>query len=92
MAIGLEDYTADLGVLRTNKGRESFVARSRIVNASCAARIQPIDSVFSDFENLEALADNVKEAKSMGFVGMGCIHPRQIKVVNDSFCHRMKRK
>ena len=28
MAIGLEDYTADLGTRRTNEGNESFFARS----------------------------------------------------------------
>ncbi len=85
MAIGLEDYTADIGVLRTDEGRESFVARSRIVNAACAAGIQPIDSVFSDFEDLDALANNVRDSKALGFVGMGCIHPRQVKVVNEFF-------
>ena len=34
IAIGLEDYTADIGVQRTNKGRESLFARSQIVNAA----------------------------------------------------------
>ncbi|NOY95474.1 MAG: citrate lyase ACP [Chlorobi bacterium] len=85
MAIGLEDYTADIGVVRTDGGRESYVARSRVVNAACAAGIQPIDSVFSDFEDMEALAANARESKALGFVGMGCIHPRQVKVVNETF-------
>src|SRR6266849_8611757 len=34
LTIGLEDYTADLGVARTVDGRESSYARSRIVNAA----------------------------------------------------------
>jgi citrate lyase subunit beta/citryl-CoA lyase len=46
LAIGLEDYTADLGVSRTFDGKESFYARTRIVNAAKAAKIKPIDSVF----------------------------------------------
>jgi citrate lyase subunit beta/citryl-CoA lyase len=46
MAIGLEDYTADLGTRRTEEGTESFFARSQVVNAARAAGIQPIDSVF----------------------------------------------
>lgn len=37
MAIGLEDYTADLGTRRTNTGNESFFARSMLVNAARAA-------------------------------------------------------
>ena len=31
LAIGLEDYTADIGAPRTTEGKESFFARSRIV-------------------------------------------------------------
>ena len=85
MAIGLEDFTADLGVQRTKEGNESFYARSRIVNACKAAKIQPIDSVFSDIADMEGLAANVKNSKALGFEGMGCIHPRQIAVIHQNF-------
>ena len=85
VAIGLEDYTADLGTKRTNKGDESFYARSMIVTAAKAAGIQPIDSVFSDVADMEALAKNVQASKGLGFEGMGCIHPRQIAVIHENF-------
>ncbi len=85
LAVGLEDYTADIGAQRTSEGRESFYARSRIVNAARAAGIQPLDSVVSNFEDLEALADAVQSSKSLGFEGIGCIHPGQIQTVNKSF-------
>ena len=85
MAIGLEDYTADLGTLRTDEGTESFYARSQVVNACRAAGIQPIDSVFSDVSDMEALALNVQKSKALGFDGMGCIHPRQIAVIHQNF-------
>ena len=85
LAIGLEDYTADIGTKRTNEGTESFYARSVVVNAARAAGIQPIDSVFSDVSDMEALARNVHESKALGFDGMGCIHPRQIAVIHENF-------
>lgn len=85
MAIGLEDYTADLGARRTNEAIESFYARTRMVNACKAAHIQAIDSVFSDVGDMDALRENVKASKGLGFEGMGCIHPRQIKVIHESF-------
>ena len=85
MAIGLEDYTADLGTLRTTEGTESFFARSQVVIACRAAGIQPIDSVFSDIADMEALKQNVLKSKALGFDGMGCIHPRQIKVIHENF-------
>lgn len=85
MAIGLEDYTADLGTRRTNEATESFFARSIVVNACRAAGIQPIDSVFSDVGDMEGLKENVIKSKALGFDGMGCIHPRQIKVIHEYF-------
>lgn len=85
LAIGLEDYTSDIGTQRTLEGRESFFARSMIVNAAKAAGIQAIDTVFSDVNDMESLRLSVLEAKSMGFEGKGCIHPRQIPVVHESF-------
>ena len=85
LAIGLEDYTADLGTRRTNEARESLYARTRMVNACKAARIQAIDSVFSDVGDEQGLRDTVRESKSLGFEGMGCIHPRQIRVIHESF-------
>ncbi len=85
MAIGLEDYTADLGVQRTKEGLESLYARNRLVVAAKAAGIQPIDSVFSDVGDMEGLLQNVLSSKLMGFEGMGCIHPRQIAVIREGF-------
>ena len=85
LAIGLEDYTADIGTQRTPEGKESFFARSMIVNAAKAAGVQAIDTVFSDVTNMEGLKESVIEAKSLGFEGKGCIHPRQISVVHEAF-------
>jgi len=85
LTIGLEDYTADIGTRRTNEGRESFWAREQVVNAARAASVQPIDTVFSDVADMEGLRQSVLEAKSLGFEGKGCIHPRQIEIINDSF-------
>ncbi len=83
LTIGLEDYTADIGAQRTQEGRESFFARSTIINAARAAGIQAIDTVYSDVANEEGLRAAVREAKSLGFDGKGCIHPRQIQPIHE---------
>jgi citrate lyase subunit beta/citryl-CoA lyase len=85
IAVGLEDLTADMGVPRTKEGNETLYARARIVNAAKAAGIQPIDSVFSDVDDMETLHRNVLSSKALGFEGMGCIHPRQIPVIRQGF-------
>ena len=85
LTIGLEDYTADIGAQRTLEGRESFWARSVVVNAARAAGVQAIDTVFSDVADMKGLESSVLEAKGLGFEGKGCIHPRQIPVVHEAF-------
>lgn len=85
MAIGVEDYTADIGTQRSADGIESLFARSQVVNACRAAGIQPNDSVFSDVSDNEGLIANIVRSKQLGFDGMGCIHPRQIKTIHEYY-------
>jgi citrate lyase subunit beta/citryl-CoA lyase len=85
LTIGLEDYTADLGIPRTVTGEESLWARNVIVNAARAAGVQAIDSVYTDIADLAGLRHQVIESKALGFEGKGCIHPNQIKVIHEAF-------
>jgi len=85
LTIGLEDYTADLGVVKTMEGSESLYARTRLMNAAKAARIQAIDSVFGDVGDMDGLARWGQQSRALGFEGMGCIHPAQIPVIHHAF-------
>jgi citrate lyase subunit beta/citryl-CoA lyase len=85
LTIGLEDYTADLGVVKTAGGLESLYARQRLVNAARAARVQAIDSVFGDVGDIEGLRAWGVNSRAMGFEGMGCVHPVQIPIIHDAF-------
>ncbi len=85
VTIGLEDYTADLGVAKTAEGAESLYARMRLVNAARAAGVQAIDSVYGDVGDMDGLRAWGERSRAMGFDGMGCIHPRQIGPIHDSF-------
>jgi citrate lyase subunit beta/citryl-CoA lyase len=85
LTIGLEDYTADLGVVKTSGGAESLYARQRVVNAAHAAGLQAIDSVFGDVADLDGLRTWGLSSRALGFEGMGCVHPVQIAVIHDAF-------
>lgn len=85
LAMGLEDYTADLGVRKTLEGQESLYARMRLVNAARAAGVQANDSVFSDVGDIAGLSASAHRSRGMGFEGMGCIHPRQIEPIHEAF-------
>jgi citrate lyase subunit beta/citryl-CoA lyase len=85
LTIGLEDYTADLGVPKTTAGTESSYARLRMVNAARAAGVQAIDSVFGDVGDMDGLTAWAIRSRALGFEGMGCIHPRQIEPIHQAF-------
>ncbi len=85
LTIGLEDYTADLGVPKTREGAETLYARQRLVNAAKAAGAQAIDSVYGDVGDLDGLRTWAERSRGMGFEGMGCVHPRQIRVIHEAF-------
>ncbi|HET7841227.1 MAG TPA: aldolase/citrate lyase family protein [Terriglobia bacterium] len=83
--LGAEDYTADLGVMKTREGDELSYARRRLVNAAHAAGVQAIDTVYGDVGDLDGLREWARRARAMGFEGMGCVHPRQIPVIHEAF-------
>jgi len=85
ITIGLEDYTADLGVVKTSTGTESLYARLRVVNAAHAACVQAIDSVYGDVADMDGLRAWGLSSRALGFEGMGCVHPLQISVIHEAF-------
>ncbi len=85
LTIGLEDYTADLGVVKTAIGTESLYARERLVNAARAAGVQATDSVFGVVNDNEGLRVWGLNSRALGFEGMGCIHPLQVPVIHQAF-------
>ncbi len=85
LTLGLEDYTADLGVAKTPEGAESLWARQRLVNAAVAARVQPIDSVYGNVGDEDGLRRWASASRALGFTGMGCVHPRQIGTIHEEF-------
>jgi len=85
ITIGLEDYTADLGVAKTPGGGESLYARMRVVNAAHAAHVQAIDSVYSDVADADDLLRWGEASRAMGFEGMGCLHPIQVEIIHRAF-------
>ncbi|MEM7130762.1 MAG: CoA ester lyase [Chloroflexota bacterium] len=82
---GAEDLAGDIGATRSKAGWEVFYARSAVVTTCAAYGLQPIDTVFVDLNDLEALAEDCCTAQQMGYLGKLAIHPRQIPVINQLF-------
>ena len=85
IALGAEDYCANLKTTRSLEGSELQYARGAIVVAARAAGIDCIDTVYSDVNNEEQLIKETQTIKQLGFDGKSVINPRQIKPVHRVF-------
>jgi len=85
IAIGGEDFIADLNTTRSVDGAELAYARSQIVVAARVAKIHAIDSVSTILDDDEAFLKEVRMIKQLGFDGKSCVHPRQVELVHEAY-------
>ena len=90
IALGAEDYSANLTTQRTPEGSELLLARETIVVAARAAGIDALDTVYSNLNDMETFRNEVEAIKKLGFDGKSIINPRQIEVVNEVFAPKEK--
>lgn len=90
IALGAEDYCANLKTQRTPGGDELRLARETIVVAARAAGIDALDTVYSNLNDMETFRNEVEFIKTLGFDGKSIINPRQIEVVNEVFAPKEK--
>lgn len=85
IAIGGEDYTADLGVERDAEGLALQHIRGVVVQVAVAGGIVPIDAPYIDFRDELGLARDAAVARAVGLKGKFVIHPDQVATVNSVF-------
>lgn len=90
IALGAEDYCANLKTQRSAYGYELRLAREMIVVAARAAGIDALDTVFSNLNDMEGFRREVEYIKTLGFDGKSIINPRQIDIVNEVFTPTQK--
>lgn len=90
IALGAEDYCANLKTQRSQDGAELQLARQTIVVAARAAGIDALDTVYSNLNDMETFRKEVEYIKTLGFDGKSIINPRQIEVVNEVFTPTQK--
>ena len=85
IALGAEDYRADLRTGKSKPAVELYFARASILHAAREAGIRCIDTVFSDVKDTEGFREEVEFIKALGFDGKSCIHPRQIDIIHEVY-------
>lgn len=87
---GAEDLGAAVGASARRDEEGNWLppyatARSLCLFAAAAAEVAAIDTVYTDFRDLDGLARFAANARRDGFSGMLAIHPDQVEVINRAF-------
>ena len=90
LAWGAEDLAADIGASSNKDETGSYtdvfrMARTLTILAAANARVDAIDTVFTDFRDLDGLDGECRAAVRDGFSGKMAIHPDQVAVINKAF-------
>ncbi len=85
LAFGAEDFTSDIGAIRTTEGAEIATAHGTVVLAAAAYGRQAIDTPFVDLHDMQGLEAATAHARNLGYSGKLAIHPRQVSVIEGVF-------
>jgi citrate lyase subunit beta/citryl-CoA lyase len=88
LLFGSIDFSFDLGI---KEGHEALLyARSQLVLASRVAGVAaPVDGVTTTIHDPDSVRADTLRARALGFGGKLCIHPKQLRAVNDAFVPTM---
>ena len=86
IALGQEDFSAEMGMLEPD-GMSLLSYYQTVQVAAREAGILPIGypGSIAEFTDLELFRANAMIARSLGFDGGACIHPRQVPILNEAF-------
>nr|PZN86893.1 MAG: CoA ester lyase [Pseudomonadota bacterium] len=87
---GAEDLSAEVGSTATREPNGALTSPYRLARDLClftavSAGVQPIDTVFIDFRDLDGLRAEAAAAARDGFTGKLAIHPDQVPIINAAF-------
>jgi citrate lyase subunit beta/citryl-CoA lyase len=90
MSWGGEDLSAEVGAEANRLEDGSYtdpyrLARSLTLFGAVAARVDPIDAVYTNFRDEAGLTAECRAARRDGFVAKMAIHPAQVPIINDAF-------
>ncbi|WP_272976498.1 HpcH/HpaI aldolase/citrate lyase family protein [Deinococcus geothermalis] len=82
---GAEDYTTDLGGLRTPGNLEVLYARSHVALAARLTGVHALDIVVTRLQDEAAFREDAAQGRALGYGGKLCIHPAQVPLAHAIF-------
>ena len=80
---GAIDFSADIGCAA--EWDALVYARSRVVVAAAVAGVTALDSPFMNVPAVDALREESRRTRRLGFAGKAAIHPTQVSVIQEAF-------
>jgi len=89
MMWGGEDLATDIGA-SANRADRSYTAPFELARSLCLfgatnAGVPAVDSVYTDFRDLDGLRAEARAAVTAGFSAKAAIHPAQVQTINEVF-------
>lgn len=84
LQVGLADFFVSLGVQQSDTFTAQQV-RLRLRLSAAEAGVPCFDSAYPDIEDEAGFVREASMARSLGFAGKSCIHPRQVALANRIF-------
>lgn len=85
---GMEDLAAEIGFTYTAQNEKYLNdMRMQLIMLSKLNGVKPMGLIGSitNFSDLKLFRQSAEEAYSIGYEGSSCIHPEQVKILNESF-------
>ncbi|MBV8796318.1 MAG: CoA ester lyase [Hyphomicrobiales bacterium] len=87
---GAEDLSAAVGATDNKEPDGSWtfpyqLARAQCLFAASAAEVMALDTVYTDFRDLQGLEQDCRRSRRDGFVGRLAIHPDQVAAINRAY-------
>lgn len=85
LTLGAEDFALSVGMLPEADGL--LYPTVQVVIAARAAGILPLGFVgtVADYQDLDRFREIVRRSRRLGFLGASCIHPGQVRVLNEEY-------
>lgn len=87
LTLGAEDFVMDMDMSGADVNTALLNIRMNVVVHARAYGVLPLGllDTIADYQDLDAIEESARRAKSFGFVGSSCIHPAQVEIFNRVF-------
>lgn len=82
---GAEDYIADIGGRRTERGDEVLYPRSEVALAAHLGGVAAVDQAVVSIRDDQRFRADAEQGRAIGYTGKICVHPRQVELAHEGF-------